>query len=77
MAPFYKVYYSDPSNLYYGLEYKLSSSTEAIQDCPLGSFLYYVADLDILVIMQADHPDSLILAYIDDIYILGPPASRS
>jgi hypothetical protein len=27
MVPCYKVYYNDPSNLYYSLEYKLSSST--------------------------------------------------
>ena len=77
MVPFYKVYYNDPSNLYYGLEYKLSSSTGAIQGCPLGSFLYCLADLDILEQLQADFSDCLILAYVDDIYILGPPASAA
>jgi hypothetical protein len=45
----------------------LSSSTGAIQGCPLGSFLYCLADLDILEILQADFPDCLIMAYVDDI----------
>jgi hypothetical protein len=78
MVPFYKVYYNDPSNLYYGLEYKLSSSTGAIQGCSLGSFLYCLADLDILEILQADHPDCLILdpavkRHSDGVTVLGIP----
>jgi hypothetical protein len=49
------------------------NSVGSRQGCSLGSLLYCVAIHPLLVQLQGEFPDLLILAYCDDVHIVGPP----
>jgi len=41
--------------------------------CILGSFLYCLAIHPVLLQLRSEFPDLLILAYCDDVHVVGPP----
>ena len=53
---------------------EILNSVGSRQGCPWGSFLYCLSIHASLVRLAAEFPDLLILAYCDDVHIVGPPA---
>ena len=49
------------------------NSVGSRQGCSLGSLLYCLAIHPLLLQLQGEFPDLLILAYCDDVHIVGPP----
>ena len=53
----------------------LVGSTHGVrQGDPLGPALFALAYHSVLVKLQAEFPDCVVIAYLDDTYVLGPPA---
>lgn len=69
--------YGDPSHLYLPDGSSISSSQGVRQGCPLAPFLFSVGVRSILEQLRtALGPDYSILAYLDDVYILGPEPAQ-
>jgi hypothetical protein len=49
------------------------SSVGSRQGCSLGSFLFCLAIHPYLEMLQREYPDLLIVAYCDDVHVVGPP----
>jgi hypothetical protein len=49
------------------------NSVGSRQGCSLGSFLYCLAIHPYLLQLREEFPDLFILAYCDDVHIIGPP----
>ncbi len=52
---------------------KLLSEEGVHQGNPLGPILFAAALYLILIKTQCDHPNTTILAYLDDVYVVGMP----
>ena len=68
--------YGNSSRLIFGSESNpvvLQSQQGVHQGDPLGPALFATGIQDILVKTQVDHVDVTFLAYLDDVFILGPP----
>ena len=74
---FVKLMYGDSSEiLFHEPGIGLSSILNSIgsrQGCSLGSFLYCLSIHTYLLTLRSEYPDLLILAYCDDVHILGEP----
>ena len=73
-----KLMYGSPSSILFfepgsGLT-EVLNSVGCKQGCSLGSFLFCLAIHPILTQLQTEFPDLLIIAYCDDVHIVGDPA---
>ena len=72
-----KLMYGNPSSILFhepgsGL-CEIMNSVGCKQGCSLGSFLFSLAIHDSLTTLQAEFTDLLVIAYCDDVHIVGPP----
>jgi hypothetical protein len=73
-----KLMYGDAADVIFyedgaGLE-RIFNAVGSRQGCSLGSFLYCLAIHPYLEQLRAEYPDLTIVAYCDDVHILGPPS---
>ncbi|KAL0204770.1 hypothetical protein P9112_000077 [Eukaryota sp. TZLM1-RC] len=69
LVPFYKTSYLSPSSLFYG-EDEVISEKGVKQGDPLGPLLFATSLVEPINILQTLFPDSIFLAYLDDIFVL-------
>ncbi len=73
IMPFTELLCGQPSPLIYkGRAIVISSQEGVHQGDPLGPFYFCIAINHILKKLQADNSDTVLLAYFDDINLLGP-----
>ena len=74
---FVKMVYGGASNILFfedGVgDTTVPNSVGSRQGCSLGSFLYCLAIHPYLLRLRSEFPDLLIVAYCDDVHIIGPP----
>ena len=74
LFPFAATCYLYPSSIFYGELYTYLSEEGAQQGCPFGTLVWCVGIQQLLVNTALKFPTVLILAYADDIWLLGPGA---
>ena len=77
LCPFVKMVYGEASSIIFhedGVgDTAVPNSVGSRQGCSLGSFLYCLAIHPYLLQLREEFPDLFILAYCDDVHIIGPP----
>jgi hypothetical protein len=77
MYAFVKMVYGEASDILFFEDSvgntKIPNSVGSRQGCSLGSFLYCLAIHPLLIQLQDEFPELLILAYCDDVHLVGPP----
>ena len=81
MAPFVRLVYGQESDILVSemiddksTTTRIPSSVGSRQGCSLGSFLFCLAIHPCLNQLKDEFPDLMIIAYCDDVHIVGPPA---
>ncbi|MDO9013575.1 MAG: reverse transcriptase domain-containing protein, partial [Polynucleobacter sp.] len=75
LFPFVKLFYGIEGGLFIDDIVSIASREGVQQGDPLGPFLFCLGIQAILADLTVSHPECKILAYMDDISILGPPAA--
>ena len=73
LFPFVATCYLLPSTCFYGELFLYSSDEGTAQGCPFGSFCFAVGLIAPLREVARKFGSVLILAYCDDIWLVGPP----
>ena len=77
LIPYFQSLYGDPSALFYGEDYVLSSEDGCQQGCSLGSMLYVLANSRIVETVIAEFPTVTVVGFVDDYRFIGPPAEAA
>ena len=75
LMPHFRRMYGHSGSLVFATdsEHVILSSEEGVhQGDPLGPFLFAVGIHDLVSRVQAEHPEAVVLAYLDDVFIIGP-----
>ena len=72
LLPYFYSLYADEAALYFGDDV-LKSREGCQQGCSLGTLLYVLSILPVILKLMEEFPDCMILGYSDDYYICGPP----
>ena len=72
LLPYFYSLYADEAALYFGDDV-LKSREGCQQGCSLGTLLYVLSILPVILKLMEEFPDCMILGSSDDYYICGPP----
>ena len=72
LLPYFYSLYADEAALYFGDDV-LKSREGCQQGCTLGTLLYVLSILPVILQLMDEFPDCMILGSSDDYYICGPP----
>eukprot|EP00976_Prorocentrum_cordatum_P101941 1192851-Prorocentrum_minimum.AAC.2 len=75
---FTRLCYADPPPLFFQVErghVHIWSEQGTQQGDPLGCFYRFLQLHEVLGDLRREHPDVVITAYVDDVFLIGPPAA--